>query len=94
MLGLFHMNKEELIGEVPIESSLDCSSYEKMLFEILRKMSKKNSRSTTTSLWGGSLFLSALLGEILWDTVLKRKMALESWLTSQDTVLKTQKDLF
>lgn len=31
------MNKEKLIGEVPIEGSLECSYYEKMLFDILRK---------------------------------------------------------
>lgn len=55
MLGLFHMNKKELIGEV--EGSLDSSYYETVLFEILRKMSKKNSRSTITSFWRGSQFV-------------------------------------
>lgn len=55
VLGLFHMNKKELIGEV--EGSLDSSYYETVLFEILRKMSKKNSRSTITSFWRGSQFV-------------------------------------
>lgn len=89
MLVLFHTNKEELIGKVPIEGSVECIYYEKMLFDILRKMSKKN-RSTNTS---PSLF-SVLLGEILWETVLKRKMEPDSWLTFKDNILKTQMDSF
>ena len=36
VLGLFLMNKEELVGEVFIEGSLDYSYCETMLFEILK----------------------------------------------------------
>lgn len=88
MLGLFHMNKKELIGEV--EGSLDSSYYETVLFEILRKTADLQSQVSGED---PSLF-SALFGEIPWETVPKRKMAPESWLTSKDNVLKTKNNSF
>lgn len=70
------MNKEELIGEVPTVGSLDCSYYEAMLFEILRKMSKKTADLQVLASGEDPSLFNTLLGEILWETDLKRKMAL------------------
>lgn len=51
VLQLFVMNKEELVGDVLIDGSLDYSYCETVLFEILKEMSKKSSRITTTNFW-------------------------------------------
>lgn len=49
VLRLFLMNKEELVGDVLIDGSLDYSYCETVLFKILKEMSKKSSRITTTN---------------------------------------------
>lgn len=51
VLRLFLMNKEELVGDVLIDGSLDYSYCETVLFKILKEMSKKSSRITTTNFW-------------------------------------------
>lgn len=51
MLRLFLMNKEELVGDVLIDGSLDYSYCETVLFKILKEMSKESSRITTTNFW-------------------------------------------
>lgn len=51
VLRLFLMNKEELVGDVLIDGSLDYSYCETVLFKILKEMSKESSRITTTNFW-------------------------------------------
>lgn len=57
VLRLFLMNKEELVGDVLIDGSLDYSYCETVLFKILKEMSEKSSRITTTNFWSRFQFV-------------------------------------
>ncbi|PKU44308.1 glycerol kinase [Limosa lapponica baueri] len=81
LLDLVLTDKERLVEDIKVGSSLGCSDHEKVEFRIVGSTCKTTSRIETVDFRRANFYLfKKLLGEIPWVTTLEGRVAQESWL--------------
>jgi len=91
MPDLVLTNKEELVGNVKLKSSLGCSDHEMVEFRILRAVRRVHSRLTTLDFRRADFGLFRdLLGRVPRDKALERTETQESWLIFKDQLFQAQ----
>ncbi|GAB0204737.1 hypothetical protein GRJ2_002939300 [Grus japonensis] len=90
MLDLVLTNKEGLVGNVKLKSSLGCSEHEMVEFKILRAARRANSKLITLDSGKQTGLFRDLPGRIPWDKALEGRGAQESWLVFKDHLLQPQ----
>ncbi|GAB0206732.1 hypothetical protein GRJ2_003138800 [Grus japonensis] len=91
MLDLVLTNKEELVGDVELKSSLGCSDHEMVEFKMLRAVSRAHSKLTTLEFKKADFDLFRdLLGSVPWDKALEGRGAQDRWLLFKDHVFQDQ----
>lgn len=90
MLDRFFPNKEELVGSVKFEGSLDCGDHE-MEFQILRAARKVHRKLTILDFRKADFgVFRDLPHRISWDKALEGRGTKESWLVFKDHLLQAQ----
>ncbi|KAJ7396062.1 hypothetical protein BTVI_148843 [Pitangus sulphuratus] len=91
MLDLILTNKEGLVGNMKLLSSLGCSDHEVLKFKILGTARRAQNKLTTLDFRRADFGLFRdLLGRVQWDRALDGKGAQESWMIFKDDLLQTQ----
>ncbi|GAB0199286.1 hypothetical protein GRJ2_002394000 [Grus japonensis] len=84
-------NKEELVGDVELKSSLDCSDHEMVEFKMLRAVRRAQSKLITLNFRRVDFDLFRdLLGRVPWDKALEGRGSQDSWLVFKDHLLQAQ----
>ncbi|GAB0199210.1 hypothetical protein GRJ2_002386400 [Grus japonensis] len=91
MLDLVLTNKEGLVGNVKLKSSLGCSDHEMVDFKILRAARRVHSKLTTLGFRRADFGLFRdLLGRVPWDKALEGRGAQDSWLVFKDYLFQAE----
>jgi len=85
MLDLVLTNKEGLVGNVKVTSSLGCSDHEMVEFKILRAARRVHSKLATLEFRTADFgLLRDLLDRVPWDIALEGRQAQKSWSVFKD----------
>ncbi|GAB0190056.1 hypothetical protein GRJ2_001470900 [Grus japonensis] len=91
MLDLVLTNREGLVGNVKLKSSLGCSDHDMVEFKILRAVRRAHSKLTTLDFRRADFGLFRdLLGRLPWDKALEERVAQETWFIFKDHLLQVQ----